>query len=73
MANIVSKNIENEGGVHAGMITGANGGSPIQVAAETRENGDNRGRSNATGIETQSKMMECKAVMRRKVTSKSAL
>jgi hypothetical protein len=33
-----------------GTITGETGGSPMQVAAETRENGDNRGRSNATGI-----------------------
>jgi hypothetical protein len=32
------------------MITGENCGSPMQVSAETQENGDNRGRFNATGI-----------------------
>jgi hypothetical protein len=37
------------------MITGENGGSPMQVAATTRENGDNRDRSNATGIDNTSK------------------
>jgi hypothetical protein len=36
-------------------ITGENGGIPMQVAAATRENGDNRGRSNATGIDNTSK------------------
>jgi hypothetical protein len=50
-----SKNSGNEGGVHAGMLTGENGGSPMQVAAQTQENGDNRGRSNATGINNTSK------------------
>jgi hypothetical protein len=37
------------------MITGENGGSPMQVAAVTRENGDNSGRSNGTGIDDTSK------------------
>jgi hypothetical protein len=41
--------------VHAGTITGENGGSPMQVAAKTRENRDNCGRSNATGINNTSK------------------
>jgi hypothetical protein len=50
-----SKNSGNEGGVHAGTINGENGGSHMQVAAATRENGDNRGRSNATGIDNTSK------------------
>jgi hypothetical protein len=50
-----SKNSENEGGVHAGTITGEHGGSPMQVAAATRENGDNRGKSNATGIDNTNK------------------
>jgi hypothetical protein len=50
-----SKNSENEGGVHGGMITGENGGSPMQVAAATRENGGNPGRTNATGIDNTSK------------------
>jgi hypothetical protein len=36
-------------------ITGGNGGSPMQVAAGTRENGDNCGRSNATDIDNTSK------------------
>jgi hypothetical protein len=45
-----SKNRGNEGGVQSGTITGETGGSPMQVAAETRKNGDNRGRYNATGI-----------------------
>jgi hypothetical protein len=45
----VSKNRGNEEGVQAGTITGETGGSPMQVAAETRENGYNHGRSNATG------------------------
>jgi hypothetical protein len=52
---VESKNSENEGGVHAGTITGENGGSPMQVAVATRENGYNRGRSNATGIDNTSK------------------
>jgi hypothetical protein len=55
MANHRVKNSGNEGGVHAVMITGENGGSPMQVAAETWENGDNHGRSNATGINNTSK------------------
>jgi hypothetical protein len=38
-----------------GTITGETGGSPMQVAAATWENGDNRGRSNATGIHNTSK------------------
>jgi hypothetical protein len=46
-----SKNSENEGGVHVGTITGENGGNPMQVTAVTQENGDNRSRSNATGID----------------------
>jgi hypothetical protein len=50
-----SKNSRNEGGVHAGTITGENGGIPMQAAAETRENGDNNGRFNATGINNSSK------------------
>jgi hypothetical protein len=37
------------------MITGENYGSPMQVAAATHETGDNRGRSNATGIDNTSK------------------
>jgi hypothetical protein len=41
--------------VHAGTITGENDGSPMQVAAATRENGDNCGISNATGINITSK------------------
>jgi hypothetical protein len=57
--------------VHAGTITGENGGSPKQVTAETRENGDNRGRSNATASITQAKMMECRATMRKQDTLKS--
>jgi hypothetical protein len=36
--------------VQASTITGETGGSPMQVAADTRQNGDNRGRYNATGI-----------------------
>jgi hypothetical protein len=52
---IGSKNSENEGGVHAGTITGENGGSPMQVAAASRKNGDNRGRSNATSIDNTNK------------------
>jgi hypothetical protein len=51
----VSKNSKHEGGVHASTITGENGGGPMQVAAVTREKGDNRGRSNATGINNTSK------------------
>jgi hypothetical protein len=58
-----SKNSENEGG----------GGSPMQVAAVTLDNGDNRGRSMPPTSTTQGKIMECKAIMRRQVTSKSAL
>jgi hypothetical protein len=50
-----SKNSENEGVVHVVTITGGNGGSPMQVAAATRENGDNCGRSNATSIDNISK------------------
>jgi hypothetical protein len=50
-----SKNSENEWGVHAGTITGENGGSPTQVAVPTQENGNNRGRSNSTGIDNTSK------------------
>jgi hypothetical protein len=50
-----SKNSENEEGVHAGTITGESVGSPMQVAAATRENGDNCGRSNDTGIDNTSK------------------
>jgi hypothetical protein len=52
---IGSKNSKNEGGVYASTITGENGGSPMQVAAVTRENGDNHGRYNATGIDNTSK------------------
>jgi hypothetical protein len=48
---IGSKNTENEGGVHAGTITGESSGSLMQVAAATRENRDNRGRYNATCID----------------------
>jgi hypothetical protein len=44
-----SKNRGNEGGVQVGTVTGETGGSLMQVAAEMRENGNNRGRSNATG------------------------
>jgi hypothetical protein len=51
LQTVGSKKIENEGGVHAGTITGENGGSPMQVAAAIRENIYNRGRSNATGID----------------------
>jgi hypothetical protein len=50
-----SKNSEHEEGVHASTITGENSGSPMQVAAVTRENGDNRGRYNATVIDNTSK------------------
>jgi hypothetical protein len=50
-----SKNSENEGGVHTGTITGENVCSPMQVAAATRENGDNRSRSYATSIDNTSK------------------
>jgi hypothetical protein len=50
-----SRTVKTQGGVLTGMITGENGGSPMQVAAVTRENGDNRGRSNATGIGNTSK------------------
>jgi hypothetical protein len=42
-----SKNRGNEGGYKWERETG---GSPMQVAAEMRDNGKNRGRSNATGI-----------------------
>jgi hypothetical protein len=45
-----SKNRGNEEGVQAGTITGETDGSPMQVAAETRENEDNCGRSNAIDI-----------------------
>jgi hypothetical protein len=37
------------------MITAEHGGSPMQVAVATRENGDIRGRSNDTGIDNTSK------------------
>jgi hypothetical protein len=50
MANRRVQEQRKRGGVHAGMITGENCGSPMQVSAETQENGDNRGRFNATGI-----------------------
>jgi hypothetical protein len=43
-----SKNRGNEGGGQAGKITGETDGSPMQVSAEMRENGNNRGRTNAT-------------------------
>jgi hypothetical protein len=42
-------------GAQAGTITGETGGNPMQVAAETRENGDNRGRYNATRINNTNK------------------
>jgi hypothetical protein len=45
-----SKNSGNDGDVPVGTIAGENGGSPMQVAAERRENVDNPGRSNATNI-----------------------
>jgi hypothetical protein len=38
------------------MITGENGGNPMQVAAATQENGGNHGRSNATNIDNTSKV-----------------
>jgi hypothetical protein len=41
--------------VHAGTITGENGVSPMQVAAETQENRDNHGRYNATDVNNTSK------------------
>jgi hypothetical protein len=43
-----SKNKGNEEGVRAGMNTGENGGSPIQVEEMTLENRENSGRTNAT-------------------------
>jgi hypothetical protein len=43
------------GGLCVGTIVGENDGSPVQVAAATRENGDNRGRSNDTGIDNTNK------------------
>jgi hypothetical protein len=52
--NVGSKNSENEGGVHMGTITGEHAGSPMQVAAATQENGDNRSISNATGFDNTS-------------------
>jgi hypothetical protein len=38
----------NEDGVQAGMNSGENDGSPMQVKAMTLENGGNSGRTNAT-------------------------
>jgi hypothetical protein len=46
-----SKNGKREVGVNAGTNTCKNGGSAMQVAAATRENADDRGRSNVTGID----------------------
>jgi hypothetical protein len=50
-----SNNSGNEGCLHEETITGEHGGSPMQFAAESQENEDNRGRSNDNGINNTSK------------------
>jgi hypothetical protein len=74
LLTVGTKNRDNDAGAGGGGVegtaTGETDGSPVQATVETRENGNNQGRTNATSTNDTTKMMGCRVTMQKRDTLK---